>query len=188
MPCSPDFLNLSEAYERIATPRVDVLEDMLRREIEELMFADTLLNQIVYDSKDTSPHLAEAQGLNWDAHPYYIPKSKGDKTLVFESRFESGNLRRAIQIGDYDYQLILEADYQTTGHTQWFYFSVANTRKDVEYRFKILNMNKLDSLYNAGMKPLVYSDQNARNKSTNVSTQRWDGTGLAATSVTTTAP
>lgn len=131
------------------------------------MFADTLLNQIVYDSKEQSPYHNDLPqlNLNLDTYPYYIPKSKTDKTLIFESRFESGNLRRAIQIADYDYQLILEADYQTTGHTQWFYFSVANTRKDVEYRFKILNMNKLDSLYNSGMKPLVYSDANARNKS-----------------------
>lgn len=97
------------------------------------MFADTLMNQIVYDSKEVSPYHADLQqsGLNLDVYPYYIPKSKNDKTLIFESRFESGNLRRAIQIGDYDYQLILEADYQTTGHTQWFYFSVANTRKDI---------------------------------------------------------
>lgn len=28
--------------------------------------------------------------------PYYVPKSPEDYTLVFESRFESGNLRRAI--------------------------------------------------------------------------------------------
>ena len=28
--------------------------------------------------------------------PYYQPNFKNDKTLVFESRFESGNMRRAI--------------------------------------------------------------------------------------------
>ena len=28
--------------------------------------------------------------------PYYVPSFKNDHTLVFESRFESGNLRRAI--------------------------------------------------------------------------------------------
>ena len=28
--------------------------------------------------------------------PYYIPNFKNDHTLVFESRFETGNLRRAI--------------------------------------------------------------------------------------------
>ena len=36
-------------------------------------------------------------------------------------------------------------------------------------------MNKLDSLYNAGMKPLVYSDINAKQKSTQMIKQKWDG-------------
>ena len=89
--------------------------------------------------------------------PYYIPQSRDDSVLVFESRFESGNLRRAIQISDYDYNLVLSTDFQTNAHTQWYYFSVANTRKNVEYHFKIVNMMKADSLYNVGMKPLVYS-------------------------------
>lgn len=31
-------------------------------------------------------------------------------------------------------------------------------------------MNKLDSLYNSGMKPLVYSESNARNKSKTIIT------------------
>jgi hypothetical protein len=31
---------------------------------------------------------------------------------------------------DYEYNLILKPDYFTRGHTQWYYFSVANTRKD----------------------------------------------------------
>ena len=30
--------------------------------------------------------------------PYYIPSTAEDDTLIFESRFESGNLRRAIQV------------------------------------------------------------------------------------------
>jgi len=65
-----------------------------------------------------------------DILPFYIPSSKDDTTLIFESRFESGNLRRAIQIYENEYNLILKPDYFTTGHTQWFYFSVANVRKD----------------------------------------------------------
>lgn len=31
--------------------------------------------------------------------PWYMPEDGDDATLVFESRFESGNLRRAIQVG-----------------------------------------------------------------------------------------
>lgn len=58
----------------------------------------------------------------------------------------------------------MKSDQNTSGHTQWFYFSVANTRKDVEYRFNIINMMKPDSLYNSGMKPLIYSEKQAKLK------------------------
>lgn len=34
-----------------------------------------------------------------------------------------------------------------------------------EYRFNIINMMKPDSLYNAGMKPLIYSEALAKQKS-----------------------
>ena len=99
-----------------------------------------------------------------DVLPYYIPKDKEDVTLIFESRFECGNLRRVMQKSEYEYKLILSTDYNTTGHTQWYYFSVANTRKKVEYRFNIINLLKPDSLYNVGMKPLIYSEKNAKTK------------------------
>ena len=67
---------------------------------------------------------------------------------------------------EYEYQIILRNDYNTQGHTQWFYFSVANVRKDVEYKFTIINLMKPDSLYNSGMKPLFYSEKQAKHKST----------------------
>ena len=99
--------------------------------------------------------------------PFYIPKSYDDDTLVFESRFESGNLRRAIHIHEYEYDLILKPDNQGKAHTQWFFFSVANTRKNKKYTFNIINLIKPDSLYNQGMKPLTYSEQQAKEKSKN---------------------
>ena len=60
--------------------------------------------------------------------------------------------------------MVLATDYNTNGHTQWYFFSVANTRKNVEYRFNIINLLKPDSLYNVGMKPLIYSEKNALHK------------------------
>ena len=42
---------------------------------------------------------------------------------------ESGNLRRAVQVYPHEYDLILSPDVNTRGHTQWFYFSVSNTRR-----------------------------------------------------------
>jgi len=45
-----------------------------------------------------------------------------DETLQFESRFESGNLRRAVKVTDTEYDLFLKNDYGTTGYTQWYFF------------------------------------------------------------------
>ena len=44
-------------------------------------------------------------------------KPDEDMTLVFESRFESGNLRRAVQVGPFEYDLILKYDYGTNNYT-----------------------------------------------------------------------
>jgi cytosolic carboxypeptidase protein 2/3 len=76
------------------------------------------------------------------------PEHKRDDTLQFESRFESGNLRRAVQVGSFEYDLILKYDYGTTNYTQWFYFRVKNTRKDATYKFNIINLVKPESSYN----------------------------------------
>lgn len=48
---------------------------------------------------------------------FYKPKGPDDKTLIFESRFESGNLLAAIKISDYEYDLVLQNDINTNGHT-----------------------------------------------------------------------
>lgn len=49
--------------------------------------------------------------------PYYVKESDSDNTLIFESRFESGNLRRVVQMGDNTYNLILKYDHGTTTYT-----------------------------------------------------------------------
>jgi len=59
--------------------------------------------------------------------------------------------------GEYEYDLYLRNDYGTSGFTQWYYFKVANTRRDVTYRFNIVNLMKPESTYTMGMKPLIYS-------------------------------
>eukprot|EP00818_Percolomonas_sp_WS_P003439 CAMPEP_0117437742 /NCGR_PEP_ID=MMETSP0759-20121206/1687_1 /TAXON_ID=63605 /ORGANISM="Percolomonas cosmopolitus, Strain WS" /LENGTH=840 /DNA_ID=CAMNT_0005229397 /DNA_START=1 /DNA_END=2523 /DNA_ORIENTATION=+ len=109
-----------------------------------------------------SHHIAHVGQCNLP--PYYQPLSASDNTLVFESRFESGNLRRAIQVYEYEYDLILKFDVNTRGHTQWFYFSVTNVTKGARYKFNLINLLKPDSLYNYGMKPLVYSEMDAKRK------------------------
>ncbi|XP_075611643.1 cytosolic carboxypeptidase 2 [Balearica regulorum gibbericeps] len=87
-----------------------------------------------------------------------------DTTLLFESRFESGNLQKAVKVGPYEYVLTLRPDLYTTKHTQWFYFRVQNTWRDPLYRFTIANLAKPKSLYSDGMRPLFYSQQDAQSR------------------------
>ena len=44
--------------------------------------------------------------------------------LIFDSRFESGNLRKAAKVNNIEYNLWLENDMNTKGHTQWYFFKV----------------------------------------------------------------
>ncbi|XP_058685460.1 cytosolic carboxypeptidase 2 isoform X2 [Poecile atricapillus] len=87
-----------------------------------------------------------------------------DTTLLFESRFESGNLQKAIKVGPYEYVLTLRPDLYTAKHMQWFYFRVQNTRQEPLYRFTIANMAKHKSLYGQGLQPLLYSHQDAQSR------------------------
>lgn len=55
----------------------------------------------------------------------------------------------------------MQNDINTSGHTQWFYFQVKNTRKNGTVRFNIMNFAKLDSLFNYGMQVSIYSQKMA---------------------------
>jgi hypothetical protein len=93
-----------------------------------------------------------------NVEPYYTRRCPEDKTVIFESRFESGNLAAAVKADERDYHLLLQNDVNTSGHTQWFFFKCSNL--DIgPVRFNMLNLCKPDSLYNDGMKILVYSEK-----------------------------
>lgn len=94
-----------------------------------------------------------------ELNPFYRPTDYNDTTLVFESRFESGNLKKAIQVNDFEYDLVVHSDYNSQGYSQWYYFMASNTRTDVKYTFNLYNFYKPDSLYNQGMRPLIYSNK-----------------------------
>eukprot|EP00047_Mylnosiga_fluctuans_P021256 m.102459 g.102459 ORF g.102459 m.102459 type:complete len:752 (-) comp8825_c0_seq3:132-2387(-) len=94
--------------------------------------------------------------------PFYHLQDADDTTLVFESRFESGNLEQATRTGAWSYELTLRKDLYTKRHTQWFYFSIRNGRAGQTYTLSITNMAKSDSLYARGMQPVVYSEVAAR--------------------------
>lgn len=96
---------------------------------------------------------------------YYEPEP-GESTLIFESRFECGNLAMASKIADNEYNLLLQTDINSRGHTQWFFFSVQNMKSNSTVKFNLLNFAKSDSLFNHGMKVLVYSKKSSESLST----------------------
>lgn len=116
--------------------------------------------------------------------PYTVPPGgcgpSFEHSLTFDSEFESGNLLRAVQKSDAAYDLFLRSDLHTGGHTQWFYFAVSNTHPaalvrlaeqgvqvpPVRARFNLVNFTKPDSLFNLGMRPVVYSCLDAAAKGT----------------------
>ena len=51
-----------------------------------------------------------------------------------------------------EYDLILNPDVNTNHHHQWFYFQVSNMQAHVNYRFNIVNCEKLNSQFNFGKK------------------------------------
>ncbi|CAH8850601.1 unnamed protein product [Trichobilharzia szidati] len=91
-----------------------------------------------------------------------IHPSIDSKFLKFESRFECGNLSKAICTGPCEYELHLRPDLYTKKYTQWFYFSVQNAQNTDSYRFTIVNFYKSTSLFGQGMRPLMYSEKMAR--------------------------
>ncbi|NXN18774.1 CBPC4 carboxypeptidase, partial [Indicator maculatus] len=81
--------------------------------------------------------------------------------LTFFSQFESGNLRKAIQVREFEYDLIMNTDVNSNQHHQWFYFEVRGMKLATSYRFNIINCEKFNSQFNYGMQPVMYSVKEA---------------------------
>ena len=73
--------------------------------------------------------------------PSHIPKD----SLMFESRFESGNLARATRMSRTYYELQVRPDLFTSRHCLWFYFRVTNMVAGVQYRLSLVNLLKSQS-------------------------------------------
>ncbi|KAG8575224.1 hypothetical protein GDO81_009480, partial [Engystomops pustulosus] len=61
----------------------------------------------------------------------------------------------------FEYDLIMNADVNTDQHHQWFYFEVSAMRANVCYRFNVINCEKVNSQFNYGMQPVMYSVKEA---------------------------
>ena len=81
--------------------------------------------------------------------------------LRFESRFECGNLFEARRVYRNEYDLVLQPDINTQGHILWYYFAFTGAVPGQTYKFNFINMLRGKSLYNMGMKPVMYSERAA---------------------------
>lgn len=79
--------------------------------------------------------------------------------LIFDANFECGNLKRAIRIGDTDYDVICSGDTNTQRQGQWFYFSVRGMVAGVGYTFRFINFDRAASSFGCGNRPVMYSER-----------------------------
>ncbi|KAB5567755.1 hypothetical protein PHYPO_G00236500 [Pangasianodon hypophthalmus] len=125
------------------------------QDIERLIHPSDIMDKVVYDLDLQS-----------------CPLIDDGESLKFNSQFESGNLRKAIQVRKFEYDLVLNSDINSNHYHQWFYFEVSGMRVGVPYRFNIINCEKSNSQFNYGMQVLMYSVQEAIGGS-----PRWVRTG-----------
>ncbi|XP_061709083.1 cytosolic carboxypeptidase 1-like isoform X2 [Cydia pomonella] len=139
--------------------------------VDRAISPEAYMNEVVYDldqlnslaglSDNSSQKSTESTFLSNTDEEEITKVNNFSTRLSFESRFESGNLRKAIQIGPREYELILMPDVNSTKRHQWFYFEVRNMIQGRPYVFNIVNCEKSDSQFNFGMKPVMYSVKEA---------------------------
>ncbi|XP_053283441.1 cytosolic carboxypeptidase 4 [Pleuronectes platessa] len=125
-------------HEPMVPRKPNIQRQKVFEDVQRFLNTADIINQVVYDLEDSS-----LQCLS--------------DSLRFFSNFECGNLRKAVHIRRYEYDLILNADANCSQHTQWFYFEVSNMVADVPYRFNVINCEKSNSQFNYGMQPVLYS-------------------------------
>lgn len=108
---------------------------------------------VVYERRDAvnTPPRDAATSADYDVSPGH----SASKPPTFGSNFESGNLKRVVQVSQREYDMVLDWDTSSNGFTQWFCFSVADYEPEVTYRFNFLNMEKKGSSFNDGQRPLM---------------------------------
>ncbi|CAF4990026.1 unnamed protein product, partial [Rotaria sp. Silwood1] len=94
----------------------------------------------IYKYRDILKHPIIVYDMDKSSRNQQIKQSDNDQIspqLIFESRFEGGNLRQVRRLGQFEYELILRPDLYTRRHTQWYYFRVQNMIANITYRFRM---------------------------------------------------
>ncbi|XP_031712015.1 cytosolic carboxypeptidase 1 isoform X1 [Anarrhichthys ocellatus] len=143
----PDYFgHIAPTFKEPLQERVyGVQRSKIFQDIERLIHPNDIVDKVVYDLDIPSCPVIEDNG----------------ESLKFNSQFESGNLRKAVQIRKNEYDLVLNSDINSNHYHQWFYFEASGMRVGTTYRFNIINSEKSNSQFNYGMQVLMYSVQEA---------------------------
>ncbi|XP_060927657.1 cytosolic carboxypeptidase 1 isoform X2 [Limanda limanda] len=143
----PDYFgHVAPTFREPLVERVyGVQRSKIFQDIERMIHPNDILDKVVYDLDILSCPVIEDDG----------------ESLKFNSQFESGNLRKAVQVRKHEYDLVLNSDINSNHYHQWFYFEVSGMRVGTTYRFNIINSEKSNSQFNYGMQVLMYSVQEA---------------------------
>ena len=98
------------------------------------------------------------------------PKNSNDAKIIFDSKFESGNLRMAIKLNsdiENEYDLIIRKDYNCEKNYSWFFFSIECDR-ECDIKFNILNFIKKKIMFDEKEKIriLVYNEKDKWTRNT----------------------
>ncbi|XP_029430511.1 cytosolic carboxypeptidase 4 isoform X2 [Rhinatrema bivittatum] len=137
--CPPPY------YHKMVERKFEIQRSKIFEDIQRLLKPGDFINRVIFDLDNPSP-----------------PQNSNEmNSLKFYSKFESGNLRKAVQVREFEYDLIMNTDINTYHHHQWFYFEVSLMKAGVPYRFNIINCEKFNSQFNYGMQPVMYSVKEA---------------------------
>jgi hypothetical protein len=109
---------------------VEESEQTVVYNLDDLIVEDRMLGRLACDNSslcnNDESYIKAMEAKKQITNPILITTNNERSSLNFESRFESGNLRKAINIGDRQYNLIICPDVNAAKHHQWFYFQVSN--------------------------------------------------------------
>ena len=134
-------------------------EEIEKNKINNPINYDFLLNIIQIDNTSIENIIDGNNGKFIEKYNEIDIENNND--IVFDSLFESGNLRLAINIENKDlneYDLLMRKDYNNEKNYSWFYFSI-KCKKEGNYKFNILNFikKKIPFDNNTNVKVLSYN-------------------------------
>ena len=105
-------------------------EPILPPDEEEYERTEAVSRKLVYDYDQEMADYCESIGERLPDSSREKFASRDERNIRFDSVFESGNLAQAIETrregGDIEYELVLNADLNSSSHCQWYYFEMSN--------------------------------------------------------------